>query len=149
MAHPSFYIHPTAEVSPDAYIGAGSRIWAQVQVREHAHVGETCNIGKGVYIDRHVQIGSNVKIQNHASLFEGLTVSQTYDEYDISSCLDGQMGRRNRYPPSTSHPGGQAQLLRPYLLPRPRLGVGECVGKFLAQGIVGAVHVGLNASAIR
>ena len=74
MAHPAFHIHPSAEVSADAHIGTGTRIWGQVQVREHAHIGQTCNIGKGVYIDRHVHIGSNVKIQNHASLFEGLTL---------------------------------------------------------------------------
>ena len=74
MTNPSFYIHPTADVSPDAHIGAGTRIWRQAHVREHAHIGETCNIGKGVYIDTHVHIGSNAKIQNHASLFEGLTL---------------------------------------------------------------------------
>jgi UDP-2-acetamido-3-amino-2,3-dideoxy-glucuronate N-acetyltransferase len=74
MSNSSFYIHPTAEVSPDAHIGAGTRIWRQAHVREHAHIGQTCTIGKGVYIDIHVHIGSNVKIQNHASLFEGLTL---------------------------------------------------------------------------
>src|SRR5260370_15348874 len=74
MINTSFYIHPTAEVSSTAQIGAGTRIWGQVHVREHVKIGESCNIGKGVYIDRHVQIGSNSKIQNHASLFEGLTL---------------------------------------------------------------------------
>lgn len=68
------YIHPTAEVSAEAHIGEGTRIWRQAHVREHAHVGEECNIGKGVYIDTHVQIGSRVKIQNHTSVFEGVTL---------------------------------------------------------------------------
>lgn len=74
MIDSSVYIHPTAEVSPLATVGAGTRIWRQAHVREHALVGENCNIGKGVYIDAHVRIGSCVKIQNHASLFEGLTL---------------------------------------------------------------------------
>src|SRR5438876_4210822 len=74
MLNVPFYIHPTADVSSDAHIGAGTRIWRQAHVREYAHIGETCSIGKGVYIDTHVHIGSNVKIQNHASLFEGLTL---------------------------------------------------------------------------
>jgi UDP-2-acetamido-3-amino-2,3-dideoxy-glucuronate N-acetyltransferase len=74
MANPSFYNHSTSEVSPDTEIGASTRIWRQAHVRENAQAGETCNIGKGIYNDRHVHIGTNVKIQNHASLFEGLTL---------------------------------------------------------------------------
>jgi len=74
MSDRPFSIHPAAEVSPEAHIGAGTRIWNQVQVREHAHIGEACNIGKGVYIDAHVHIGSRVKIQNHVSVFEGVTL---------------------------------------------------------------------------
>ena len=74
MSDSSVYIHPTAEVSPLATVGEGTRIWRQVHVREHAEVGENCNIGKGVYIDAHVRIGSCVKIQNHSSLFEGVTL---------------------------------------------------------------------------
>lgn len=74
MISESFYVHPTAEVSTEAHVGAGTRIWRQAHVREHAHIGETCNVGKGVYIDVHVHIGSNVKIQNHASIFEGVTI---------------------------------------------------------------------------
>ncbi len=68
------YIHPTAEVSSLATVGAGTRIWRQAHVREHACIGENCIIGKGVYIDTHAQIGSRVKIQNHASVFEGVTL---------------------------------------------------------------------------
>lgn len=72
MANLVFYIHPTAEVSPDAHIGEGPRIWNQV--REHASIGEACIIGKGVYIDIYVRIGSCIKIQNHVSVFEGVTL---------------------------------------------------------------------------
>ena len=74
MERASVSIHPTAEVSPEAIVGAGTRIWRQVHVREHARIGENCNIGKGVYIDAHVRIGSCVKIQNHVSVFEGVTL---------------------------------------------------------------------------
>jgi len=70
----SFYVHPLAEVEPEAQVGAGTRIWRQAHVRTHASIGEMCNIGKGVYVESHVRIGSRVKIQNHVSLFEGLTV---------------------------------------------------------------------------
>lgn len=70
----AIYIHPTAEVSSQATVGAGTRIWRQAHVREHARIGENCIIGKGAYIDAHVQIGSCVKIQNHASVFEGVTL---------------------------------------------------------------------------
>jgi UDP-2-acetamido-3-amino-2,3-dideoxy-glucuronate N-acetyltransferase len=68
------YIHPLAEVEPEAQIGAGTRIWRQAHIRAFACIGEQCNIGKGVYIESHVMIGSCVKIQNHSSLFDGVTV---------------------------------------------------------------------------
>ena len=43
-------------------------------MREGASIGEMCNIGKGVFVDAHVHIGSRVKIQNHVSVFEGVTL---------------------------------------------------------------------------
>ncbi|MHB8596498.1 MAG: acyltransferase [Ktedonobacteraceae bacterium] len=74
MTERETYIHPEAEVSPEAVIGAGTLIWRQAHVREGAHIGEMCNIGKGVYVDTHVHIGSCAKIQNHTSVFEGITL---------------------------------------------------------------------------
>lgn len=71
---PPYYVHPTAEVEPGAQVGAGTRIWRQAHVRHHAHIGEQCNIGKGVFVDADVWIGSRVKIQNHTSVFEGVTL---------------------------------------------------------------------------
>ena len=41
-------------------------------MRVQARVGENCS--KGVFIDTYVRIGSNVKIQNHVSVFEGVTL---------------------------------------------------------------------------
>jgi UDP-2-acetamido-3-amino-2,3-dideoxy-glucuronate N-acetyltransferase len=97
----SFYIHPTAEVSPEASVGAGTRIWRQAHVREGAVIGEQCNIGKGVYVDAHVRVGARVKIQNHASLFDGLTLEDgvfvgphvcfTNDEYPRAITPDGRL----------------------------------------------------------
>lgn len=74
MQKPVPSIHPSAEVEHGAQIGAGTRIWRQAHIRSFACVGEQCTIGKGVYIESHVVIGSCVKIQNHSSLFEGVTV---------------------------------------------------------------------------
>ncbi len=74
MTDKPFYVHPTAEVSVDAHIGAGTRIWNQEQVREYAYIGEACNIDQGVYIDAHARIGLYVKIQNHVTVFEGVTL---------------------------------------------------------------------------
>ena len=74
MSESSFFVHPTAEVEPEAEVGAGTRIWRQAHVRGRACIGEQCNIGKGVFVDAHARIGSRVKIQNHTSVFEGVTL---------------------------------------------------------------------------
>ena len=94
-------IHPTADVSPDARVGAGTRIWSGVQVREGAVVGSDCSIGKDVYIDKGVVIGDRVKIQNHASLYRGLTIEDgvfigphvafTNDRYPRTITPDGRV----------------------------------------------------------
>src|ERR1700730_17350859 len=95
------YIHPDAEVSPEALVGRGTRIWCQAHVREYASIGEQCNIGKGVYIDAHAKIGSRVKIQNHTSVFAGVTLEDgvfvgphvcfTNDLYPRAITPDGQL----------------------------------------------------------
>jgi acetyltransferase-like isoleucine patch superfamily enzyme len=67
-------IHPTADVSPQACIGEGTSIWHQAQVREGAHIGCQCIVSKGVYIDFDVHLGDRVKIQNHVSVYHGVTI---------------------------------------------------------------------------
>ncbi|HEX5548293.1 MAG TPA: acyltransferase [Ktedonobacterales bacterium] len=74
MLDTSYFVHSTAEVEPGAEVGVGTRIWRQAHVRGNACIGEQCNIGKGVFVDAHVRIGSRVKIQNHTSVFEGVTL---------------------------------------------------------------------------
>jgi UDP-2-acetamido-3-amino-2,3-dideoxy-glucuronate N-acetyltransferase len=68
------FVHPTAEVSPAAVLGDNVKIWNWVQVRERARIGDGCILSKGVYVDFDVEIGANCKIQNHASIYHGVTV---------------------------------------------------------------------------
>jgi UDP-2-acetamido-3-amino-2,3-dideoxy-glucuronate N-acetyltransferase len=101
MIASSAFIHPTAEVSILASIGAYTRIWGGVQVREGALIGDNTTLGKGVYIDTNVQIGSNGKIQNHVSVFEGVTLEDgvfvgphvcfTNDRYPRAITRDGRL----------------------------------------------------------
>ncbi len=67
-------VHTTATVAASASIGAGSEIWMWCQVRDNAQIGEQCILGKGVYVDTNVRIGKLCKIQNHASIFQGVTL---------------------------------------------------------------------------
>lgn len=71
---PAPTVHPTAQVSPEATLGAGTSVWNWVQIREGARLGTQCIIAKGVYIDFDVQIGNRVKIQNHVSVYHGVTL---------------------------------------------------------------------------
>jgi UDP-2-acetamido-3-amino-2,3-dideoxy-glucuronate N-acetyltransferase len=68
------FVHPSAEVSPAAVIGDNVKIWNWVQVRERARIGDNCVLSKGVYVDFEVDIGPNCKIQNHASVYHGVTL---------------------------------------------------------------------------
>lgn len=67
-------IHESAYVE-DAEIGDGTDIWHFVHVRKGAKIGKNCNIGKGVYVDLNVVIGDNCKIQNFATIYQGVTIS--------------------------------------------------------------------------
>jgi len=67
-------IHKSAYVE-DAEIGDGTDIWHFVHVRKGAKIGKNCNIGKGVYVDLNVVIGDNCKIQNFATIYQGVTIS--------------------------------------------------------------------------
>ena len=67
------HVHPTAIVAADAHVGADTRIWHWVHVMPGAHIGARCSIGQGCYIGR-VHIGDGCRIQNHVSLYDGVTL---------------------------------------------------------------------------
>ncbi|MBX3154614.1 MAG: N-acetyltransferase [Deltaproteobacteria bacterium] len=66
-------VHPTAIVEDGAQLGDGVRIWHWVHVRAGAAIGAGTSIGQGCYIGN-VAIGERCKIQNHVSVFDGVTL---------------------------------------------------------------------------
>jgi UDP-2-acetamido-3-amino-2,3-dideoxy-glucuronate N-acetyltransferase len=66
-------VHPTAIVEAGARLGDGVRIWHWVHVRAGAVIGDGTSIGQGCYIGA-VTIGRGCRIQNHVSLFDGVTL---------------------------------------------------------------------------
>jgi UDP-2-acetamido-3-amino-2,3-dideoxy-glucuronate N-acetyltransferase len=74
MADPDHrHIHATAIVEPGAQIGAGTQVWHWVHVMNGAHVGERCSIGQGCFVGN-VVIGDGCRIQNHVSIYDGVTL---------------------------------------------------------------------------
>lgn len=67
------FVHPTAIVETDQ-IGDFTKIWAFTHICPGASIGQNCTIGEGVYIGPGVKIGDGCKIQNHALIYEGLTI---------------------------------------------------------------------------
>jgi len=66
-------IDPTAIVDPGARIGAETRIWHWVHVMPGARIGARCSIGQGCFIGA-VEIGDGCRIQNHVSVYDGVTL---------------------------------------------------------------------------
>ena len=77
-------LHPTAIVEPGASLGAGVRIWHWVHVRAGAVIGDGTSIGQGCYVGA-VTIGRGCRIQNHVSLFDGVTLDD--DVFLGPSCV--------------------------------------------------------------
>jgi UDP-2-acetamido-3-amino-2,3-dideoxy-glucuronate N-acetyltransferase len=71
-AQPS--IHPSAIVEEGATVGPGTSIWHRSHVRAGSRIGADCTIGFAVYVDTEVVVGDRCKIQNHVSLFRGVTL---------------------------------------------------------------------------
>jgi acetyltransferase-like isoleucine patch superfamily enzyme len=67
-------VHPTAIVEPGASIGANTRVWHRSHVRSGSTIGAGCTIGFAVYVDTDTVIGNRCKIQNHASIYRGVTL---------------------------------------------------------------------------
>lgn len=71
----SFYLHPSVIFDDDiapVRIGAGTRIWAFAHIRAKARIGSECSIGKGCSIEG--ILSDRVRVQNHVSIFDGVTV---------------------------------------------------------------------------
>ena len=78
-------LHPTAVIDgPDTRIGADTTIWHWTHVMAGAQIGERCSIGQGCFIGR-VRIGDGCRIQNHVSLYEGVTLED--DVFLGPSCV--------------------------------------------------------------
>jgi UDP-2-acetamido-3-amino-2,3-dideoxy-glucuronate N-acetyltransferase len=77
-------IHPTAIVDEGAQLGADVAIWHWTHVTAGARIGARVSIGQGCYIGR-VAIGDGCRIQNHVSLYEGVTLER--DVFLGPSCV--------------------------------------------------------------
>jgi acetyltransferase-like isoleucine patch superfamily enzyme len=74
MIDRSAFIHETATVEAGAKIGPRTRVWHYCHVRAGAVIGSHTNLGQGVYLDSGAVVGSFCKIQNHVSVYRGVTV---------------------------------------------------------------------------
>ena len=81
---PDPFIHATAIVEGQAHIGAETRIWHYVHVMPGAYIGNRCSIGQGCFIGK-VRIGHGCRIQNHVSIFDGVTLED--DVFLGPSCV--------------------------------------------------------------
>jgi UDP-2-acetamido-3-amino-2,3-dideoxy-glucuronate N-acetyltransferase len=77
-------VHATAIVEDGAQLGAGVRIWHWVHVRAGAVIGEGTSIGQGCYVGA-VTIGRGCRIQNHVSIYDGVTLED--DVFLGPSCV--------------------------------------------------------------
>jgi len=73
MDHVDHFIHETAIVESPAHVGVDTKIWHFVHVMPSAWIGDRCSIGQGCFIGR-VRIGHGCRIQNHVSIFDGVTL---------------------------------------------------------------------------
>lgn len=78
------WIHPTAIIEDGARIGADTRVWHWVHVMAGARIGARGSIGQGCYIGN-VTIGDGCRIQNHVSVFDGVTLGD--DVFLGPSCV--------------------------------------------------------------
>jgi UDP-2-acetamido-3-amino-2,3-dideoxy-glucuronate N-acetyltransferase len=71
---PAPFIHPTAIIDdPATPIGDDTKLWHFVHVMPGARIGARCVIGQGGYVGA-VTIGDGCRIQNHVSLYDGVTL---------------------------------------------------------------------------
>lgn len=85
MDRPGQLIHPTAIVEgPGTHVGADTRIWQWVHVMPGAYIGDDCSIGQGCFVGK-VRIGRGCRIQNHVSIYDGVTLED--DVFLGPSCV--------------------------------------------------------------
>lgn len=89
-------VHPTAIVEPGARLGDGVKIWHWVHVRAGAMIGDGTSIGQGCYVGT-VVIGSGCRIQNHVSIFDGVTLED--DVFLGPSCVFTNVKRPRAHVP--------------------------------------------------
>ena len=85
MPRPDSHVHPTAIVDgPNTHVGAETRIWHFAHVMPGAWIGDRCSIGQGCFIGK-VRIGHGCRIQNHVSVYDGITLED--DVFLGPSCV--------------------------------------------------------------
>ncbi len=77
-------VHPSAIIEAGAQLGAGVQVWHWVHVRAGAVIGEGSSVGQGCYVGA-VTIGRGCRIQNHVSLYDGVTLED--DVFLGPSCV--------------------------------------------------------------
>lgn len=92
-------IHESAYVDEGVEIGEGTRIWHFCHVQRGARIGRDCTLGQGVNIGPGVVIGDRCRIQNHVSVFEGVTL-----EADVFVGPSATFTNVTRPEPGTSKP---------------------------------------------
>jgi UDP-2-acetamido-3-amino-2,3-dideoxy-glucuronate N-acetyltransferase len=79
------YVHSTAVVDgPGTHVGADTKVWHFVHVTAGAWIGDRCVIGHCCYLGR-VRVGHGCRIQNHVSIFDGVTLED--DVFCGPSCV--------------------------------------------------------------
>ena len=82
---PDKHIHPTAVVDgPNTHVGADTHIWHFAHVMPGAWIGDRCSIGHACFIGK-VRIGDGCRVQNHVSIFDGVTLED--DVFIGPSCV--------------------------------------------------------------
>jgi len=70
----SAFVHPTALCDAGCSVGARTKIWHFVHVAAGASIGADCILGQGCYVAPTATIGDGCKLQNHVSVYDGVTL---------------------------------------------------------------------------
>ena len=78
-------IHASAIVDGQGtHVGKDTQIWQFVHVMQGAWIGDRCSIGQGCFVGK-VRIGHGCRIQNHVSIYDGVTLED--DVFLGPSCV--------------------------------------------------------------